>query len=507
MSLFDLLQSSNESLDYHGINETMHFFGYPCNSFGPFSVGSRFSLRRFPELPSCEKQQDISIEQSFQNCLRNFLSIGFPDPGNLICEAPESKNIVESVDFCDVHGFITMKVMKMFYFHETTLMKGYDPVTCWCVRNRELQEHPSFIPNAFFVENAHYLNYYIPVALPDKQPLFNLDRIKNAEMIMICNSPDNAVALQEANEDKDVIFTAFVCDEGQYEEVDWSPLKDKSVWLEVANHSGLTLAEAYIEALGLYEYLRDTVKVESIHFLQRAIKYPSMEGVRCVDDLVRVTRANPPHVIDGSILELDEAEFLSMAEKAQAEISRKATAMNDLAFWKEEQRVEASPVEDGKPVGKITDKMIFRPFFIAGTTTLITGAPGVGKSCVKTAICACIAGSPREFLEGKSWTRCSPTDGHQYKVVDLIFDSDGGEAIEDHRRDFASDIGENNMNYIQKDMSGDPINYLKPENYSAFEKLLDDIEAHEGGPGPRIDVLMLDTLFALSHACCLFYQK
>ena len=39
-----------------------------------------------------------------------------------------------------------------------------------------------------------------------------------------------------------------------------------------------------------------------------------------------------------------------MAEKAQAEISRKATAMNDLAFWKEEQRVEASPVEDGKPV-------------------------------------------------------------------------------------------------------------------------------------------------------------
>jgi len=335
--------------------------------------------------------------------------------------------------------------------------------------------------------------------MPGKQPLLHLDRIAGANVVVICATPENAVALQKANAKKPAVFTGFVCDPGQYEEVDFSPVKGKSVWIEIANHSGLTLAETYTEVSGLYEYLRDVVKVEDIHFLQRAIAYPSTDGVRNVDGLVDATRKNPPRVVDGSILELDEAQFTAMVEKAQAEIERKATAVQDMPFWSEELQVEAGPVEDNKPVGKVTDKMILRPFFSAGTTTLIIGAPGVGKTCVKTAICACIAGSPKQFLEGRFWTRCTPVDGRQYKVVDLIFDSDGAEAIADHRRDFASDIGANDVNYIQKDMSGDLIHYMEPENYTAFEKVLDEIEAHEGVPGQPIDFLCFDTLYALAH--------
>ena len=357
--------------------------------------------------------------------------------------------------------------------------------------------------------------------MPGKQPLFNMDYIYDAEAVVICNSLGNADALQQANafEETGVAFSAFTCDAGHLEEVDLSPLNGKSIWIEISNHSGLTLAEAYIEANGLYEHLLNVLGVmeqseaqsscingiKDIHFLQRVIEYPSMTDVRNVEDLVRANRANPPHVVDGSILELDEGQFKAMVEKAQAEIERKATAMQDLAFWKDEQQAETGTIESTKTVGRITDKIILRPYIIAGTTTLITGAPNVGKSCFKTAMSACIAGSPRKFLEGRFWSRCTPTDANQYKVVDLIFDSDGEEAIADHRRDFASDIGENAVNYVQKDMSGDPINYLKHENYTAFEKILDDCEAREGVPGQRIDVLVLDTLFALSHEANTFH--
>ena len=503
LSLFGLLQTCPTVVDYHGLEETLHFFKAPCNTFGPYHIGDRFAVRRFPKLRPCEKQEGFSLEQSYQNVLCNFLGHGFPDPTNTICEAPESKWFIGAIDICNEYGIVIMKVVSFLYLQDGTLYIGHVPVTCWCVNNGKQKERPSCPPNkiveGYPLELRHSTNYIIPVAMPGKQPLLHLDRIAGANVVVICATPENAVALQKANAKKPVVFTGFVCDPGQYDEVDWDPVKGKSVWIEVANHSGLTLAEAYIKANGLYEHLRDVVQVEDIHFLQRAIAYPSMDGVRNVDGLVDATRKNPPRVVDDSILELDEAQFTAMVEKAQAEIERKAAAVQDMPFWSEELQVEAGPVEDNKPVGKITDKMILRPFIVAGTTTLISGAPGVGKSCIKTAICASIAGSPRKFLEGKFWTRCTPTDGHQYKVVDLVFDSDGAEAIADHRRDFASDIGANDVNYIQKDMSGDPIHYMEPENYTAFEKVLDDIEAHKGVPGQRIDVLCIDTLLAFSH--------
>ena len=44
LSLFELLQTRPAAVDYHGLAETFHFFKSPCNTFGPFSVGSRFSV-------------------------------------------------------------------------------------------------------------------------------------------------------------------------------------------------------------------------------------------------------------------------------------------------------------------------------------------------------------------------------------------------------------------------------------------------------------------------------
>ena len=510
-SLFRLLKKSahsNSRQKYSELEQTLHFFGASSLSWGSFPIGERFSMVPLPTFEPIVQFEEQSFEQSFQEQVKNILTLGFQNYISLQIEGfPNRNGMCMSLDYADHYGDMKMRLLKRIQYDGFRLTESYIPLTCWVVKHVHTRPLLSFFEKTGSRELKTYTHCFAPVGFPQHQPLYNLNYIADAETVVLCNSPENAEVLQQANaiEETGIAFSSFVCDPDHYEEVDMDPLKGKHVFLEVANHSGLTLAEAYIEANGLYELLRDVVKVEELHFLQRAIEYPSMVGVRNVDDLVRANRVNPPRVVEDSIKEFDEAEFQDMVEKAKTEIARKTAAMQDLAFWKDEQQAETGSVENTKPVGRITDKIILRPYIIAGTTTLITGAPNVGKSCFKTAMSACIAGSPRKFLEGRFWSRCTPTDANQYKVVDLIFDSDGEEAIADHRRDFASDIGENAVNYVQKDMSGDPINYLKHENYTAFEKILDDCEAREGVPGQRIDVLVLDTLFALSHEANTFH--
>ena len=203
LSLFGLLQTCPAAVDYHGLKETIHFFKQSDNSFGPISVGSRFSIRRFPELRPVEKLEGISLEQAFQNGLYSFLAHGFPDPSNTICEAPESKWFIGAVDFSNEYGIVNMKLVSLLYLHEGTLYVSQVPITYWCVKNGELKKHPSCPPNkiveGYPLEPCHFTNYVVPVGLPCKQPLLHMDRIADADVVVICATPKNAVALQKAN--------------------------------------------------------------------------------------------------------------------------------------------------------------------------------------------------------------------------------------------------------------------------------------------------------------------
>ena len=55
-------------------------------------------------------------------------------------------------------------------------------------------------------------------------------------------------------------------------------------------------------------------------------------------------------------------------------------------------------------------------------------------------------------------------DGKPNKVEYLVFDADGTAAIKEHFNDFASKIGENQINFIQLNMAGDDIAKVKIPN-------------------------------------------
>lgn len=146
-----------------------------------------------------------------------------------------------------------------------------------------------------------------------------------------------------------------------------------------------------------------------------------------------------------------------------------------------------------------TDKMILRPYVVGGTSTLIVSAPGMGKSCFATALGARIAGSDVPFIEDRCWTRCTPIGRKGNKVAYLVFDSDGTAGIDEHRRDFAGNIGENDANFIQRNMAGEEIDYSSPSHYNDFVAVLNDIRDNEGHRGQPIDVLFIDTLLAFAR--------
>ena len=123
----------------------------------------------------------------------------------------------------------------------------------------------------------------------------------------------------------------------------------------------------------------------------------------------------------------------------------------------------------------------------------------MGKSCIATAWAANIAGSNDPFFAARCLTRCTRPDGRNNKVAYLVYDADGQLAIDDHRRDFAGNIGDNDTNFIQRNMAGGEINHSLPANYNAFRAVLDDIRDNEGRRGQPLDVLFVDTLLAFTH--------
>lgn len=484
ISLYGLLQVN---ASYKGIDATARYFGMDSTRpLAAFNLNSfHFCLKPFQQgedfIPLDEK---VSYETGLQNNLMSWFYNKFPNniKRNIPVEPESHRNGWMTVifDFKDCCGQTIMKFVKLYFILQNhTFAKCYIPLTRWY--SKDLNN-----------------NFVATVGLPGKQILMNLPQIIRAETVVICLSMEDAFSLQrDAPDDGKVAFTAMVCDGEHYEQVDTSPLKDKKVKIMISNHSGRSLAEAYIETVPLHEYLRNNVGLSDIGFIQRQVAYPSLDDVFNIDALMKAHRAQKPHVIEDSVLEFSEAEFPTMCEKAQAEIARKREQSQDLPFWN--TSAEGVKVSVPRPSSCLVDNMISRPYIVAGTATVIASAPGMGKSCLATAWGGNIAGSRDPFFDARCLTRCTRPDGRNNKVAYLIYDADGQLAIDDHRRDFAGNIGENDANFIQRNMAGEEIDYSRPANYNAFLAVLNDIRDNEGQRGQPIDVLFIDTLLAFAH--------
>ena len=480
-SFYSLLQKGSE---YKGLDKTEHFFGVtPRQAFAPFRLSERhFSLKPFvDDFCHAKVREDLPYEVAVQCALWKWYNRKFPNnmnEGNVTgLEVHPSSNILQIFDFQDICGTVKMKAVKIFLISSNNhLIKCYLPLTRW------------------FWKDLNY-NFIATVGLPDKQILMNLPQVAKAETVVICQTLEDAVALQNGvPNDSNVAFTAFM---GDYNRVDYSPLKDKQVKILISNSDGISLAQAYADANVLYDYLRKDVQgFSGISFIQRQAVFPACSNVTSIEDLLAAHRRQKPYVIEESVQEVSETEFPMMLDKALAEMSRKYEQSQDLPFWKTMgENVASTPREKERP----TDKMILRPYVVGGTSTLIVSAPGMGKSCFATALGARIAGSDVPFIEDRCWTRCTPTGRKGNKVAYLVFDSDGTAGIDEHRRDFASNIGENDANFIQRNMAGEEIDYSSPSHYNDFVAVLNDIRDNEGHRGQPIDVLFIDTLLAFAH--------
>ena len=484
-SLYQLLQDLTE---YKGIASMSYHFGEEPYGYSAFKLsGYRFTLEKFTT--SCAKQYraDVSEEFALQMEVNQQFDTGFPN--GLFKSVPAfpddttSNWMVMCFDFTNEIGEVMQKVLKAYrILNAHHLVKCYFPLTRWHCKDI----------NAKFIAK---------VGLPEKQILLNLHLVLKADIVVVCTSLESALANQQINKDNETVaFTAFVCDELRFDQVDFAPLKGKVVRVLVANHSGITLAESYTRDYRLYEYLRYEVKIEKLGIIQMEVKYPDISDVYDIDHLMAAHRKQKPAITDGSVRELsDDMDLQDMLEKAQAEIERKQTQSMDFPFW---NNAESTPSVDvvNPPAEKLTDKMIMRPIIVGGQITMIESAPGIGKTCLTTALCAQIVGSNAPFLTERCWTRCTPLDNpkRSYKVVYLSFDSDGPASISEHRADFAGDLGEYDENFIQRDMSGDMNDYTKEGNYNLFVDIVKSFYA-QGTQGQPVDVLVIDTLLAFAH--------
>ena len=130
--------------------------------------------------------------------------------------------------------------------------------------------------------------YSVFAGLPGKKekylPLYNtygVKKIEKAGRVVICGTLEDADAMQryaEDNGDKKTAFVAFVCDPGEYAQVDVNPLKGKTVEFLISNHSGKTIDEERIRVRALYDYLKgmpQRPRIKEFCFRERFVQYPS----------------------------------------------------------------------------------------------------------------------------------------------------------------------------------------------------------------------------------------
>ena len=482
-SLFSLLQ---KEAVYKGLDATEYFFGITAGqAFAPFKLNGRhFTMKPFTK--DCYPRaicENSMYEVNLQNTLGKWWNHRFPI--NILegsvsgIEEHPAGNLLQIFDFADACGTIKMKAVKIYLNSgKGTLTKAYLPLTRW------------------YWEGMNH-NFIATVGLPGKQIFMHLPQIAKAKTVVLCQTMEDAVALQRDTPTDEIAFTAFIPGEINCTNIDFAPLRDKNIKILISNSDGISLAEAYKDAEWLYHCLRNEESFSEISFIQREVVFPLYSNVTNIEGLVAAHRSQKPVVIEESVQEFSETEFLERLEAAQAEIVRKAEQNKDFPFWKKSRSEATSLTTQNR--GKISDKMILRPLVVRGTTILIESTPGMGKSCFATALCARIAGSNAPFLEERCFIRCSTPDDRGNKVAYLVFDADGESAITEHRNDFARNIGENDINFIQLNMAGKSIDYSKEANYNDFVELLSDIRDNHGVKGQPVDVLVIDTLLAFTH--------
>ena len=341
------------------------------------------------------------------------------------------------------------------------------------------------------------------VPLPeDKQPLYNLDQLTaNEESPVIMT---DSIELADANKLEGVIFTSFICDHGQYDQVDWSPLLNRTVYYLVTNHSEMLLESAYLKAKEFAEYWeekkeKNKEEENNLKFIQLEVDYPEKRrDYATLDDILTHYRDSKPTVTAESVDIIEDDELFEIRCKESAK--RLETKRSKL--WEsqnsEELRVIEKESNRRKPVN-----YVLRPFLVKGEVSMLYASKSTGKSALGISMAAAVV-SGYPLLSEKWWVVPENPQYPLNKVLYLDFEN-GKTEIETRKTQLAYPYwpqkkearSKCEKNLIVKDMTEDTVDkvdYSDRENWPKIIAMIEAAKEYDGTPGQPVDLLVIDTL-------------
>lgn len=248
------------------------------------------------------------------------------------------------------------------------------------------------------------LDRFVVYPFKDKAPLYNLARLLDDQQSSAVVEWNRILLLTDSLEiawrndafckqisQRGLLWSSWHGGRGRINTVDWSPLKGKSVYYVVLDHSGYTADGACQVALQVGEAIRTELGMELTYLI-------CLERITGIRGLRRVPVA------------LNAVEFAAFANRTRAEFSAGANITRQAAL--------CLPTADFQ----VKRAKVFHPFIHERTTTLLYGRAGVGKSWLAIGIAASAASGRTLF---GNWQAECPTD-----VVYICADSVANPAIE-----------------------------------------------------------------------------
>ena len=499
---FDLINLENKELYKNSLFECCQMIGacdtpeevllsFDCDpsAYGKFKLGSDHSLRKsgsFTNDDSDCKPAELkelinslpheSEESTVQQFLYRFVTGNQPQfVLNKFFEKNYSGRFKHVYSFKDESGHINQKVIKLFDFHKQE--KLLIPCTTWV---------KDFKPKI------------VCVPLPKGQILYNLDLFINPDIKAVILTDSIEIADQNQINNQQIVWTSFL---PELSSLDWSPLKELEkrqvpIYYLITNHSGRSLADAYVEAEKLSSYLRDQQQLE-LKYIQVAVDYHE-ELRKIIWNLSDITTAkNTPEVVkrDGSVKIILHEEFNKYYEKSQTRIPE---------FWeKQDQKPETITDEHGKDMDGTHRAIdyILRPFIRRKSLVMIYADAGIGKSAFLFSLCASIV-SENKIFKHRWWTPMYvPKNKSGIKV--LYIDYRYNQVRQQKReKDFintylpSNDPRSGNLIFIDgKTIEADP------QDISHHRKILEllDSKKNTGSPDHPVDLVVFDSYSEMTH--------
>ena len=423
---------------YHNPDDQCAALNIQGTLYSDYSFDNAYSTIPLP-LSSINKTrftEEYSDINAFNNHFYSFLNIGFPRILSKDLRFPLFSSLSPSIKlfyvFRGEKPEDSMLLIKHFVCVNNCFVKIYIPAVFLRDKHGDINIAFACLPKA--KKHKLFSGEHLPL-----YNSFGIKRIEEADKVVICGSIEDADTLQRQNDkNRKYAFAAFVCDPGCFYQIDFSPLKNKSVEFLISNHSAQSLDKERSFFVDLYHFLRDRKnRIKDFSFREREVIYPQRQ-LTFPSDYCNLYSKYRPRIVSNKIY--SEAEFEAKYEKGTIhaeniapgkELTEKTNTRDGIS--------ERSHTGRPKHLNLTAEKTILRPFIRRGCTTVLVGDPQIGKSRFAYALAAQVAGSKSEFLKDRLWTRCLSSDGEKtrYKVVYWVFDDVDKDDIQLQRNFFA----------------------------------------------------------------------